>query len=170
MIMNLDLFEEKVIDYFIQVELVVDMKMRGICRKAYPGHPKGCPNFNKAERCPPKASKITDSLDLSQPVYAVYNKFDFGLHCGRMRSLHPEWSVRQVECCLYWQGTARKALKQKIVDFLCDHPGLTVLTCPEAQGVNITATMANAGIKLEWPPVNATYQVALAGQAKHQPG
>ena len=35
--------------------------------------------------------------------------------------------------------------------------------CPEGAGVNITETMKNAGIILEWPPVNYTYQVALAG-------
>jgi len=35
--------------------------------------------------------------------------------------------------------------------------------CPEAMGINITATMAQAGIMLEWPPESVTYQIALAG-------
>jgi hypothetical protein len=31
-------------------------------------------------------------------------------------------------------------------------------------GVNVTATMDNAGIMLEWPPKNVAYQIALAGK------
>jgi len=34
---------------------------------------------------------------------------------------------------------------------------------PEAYGVNVTATMAAVGIKLQWPPRDKTYQIALAG-------
>jgi predicted metal-binding protein len=41
-----------------------------------------------------------------------------------------------------------------------------VTTCPEAMGVNITETMKDAGIILEWPPENVTYQIALAGILK----
>lgn len=30
-------------------------------------------------------------------------------------------------------------------------------------GVNVTETMKNAGVILEWPPANIAYQIALAG-------
>jgi len=32
--------------------------------------------------------------------------------------------------------------------------------------VDVTATMASLGIKLEWPPVKVAYQVALVGTPK----
>ena len=96
-------------------------------------------------------------------VYAIWNKFDFKSHCNKMRALHPDWSSRQIECCLYWQGTARKHLKSNIKLFLKEYPQLIVVNCPEAQGVDITATMASIGIYLEWSPVDFTYQVVLAG-------
>ncbi|KUO63623.1 MAG: hypothetical protein APF84_17375 [Gracilibacter sp. BRH_c7a] len=54
-------------------------------------------------------------------------------------------------------------LKQHIVSFLKENKGYRVEACPEAMGVNITETMACAGVFLEWPPENVTYQIALAG-------
>ena len=148
-----------------QVEIVIDQSMRGLCRKPYPGHPKGCPNYNKRHDCPPKVPLIGKVFDLDEPVYAIWNKFDFVSHTSKMRELHPEWSDRQVECCLYWQGTARKQLKSEVELFNLENPGYIVLTTPEACGVNITETMKNIGILLEWPPKMVTYQVALAGKS-----
>ena len=80
-----------------------------------------------------------------------------------MRGKHSNWSKRQLECCLYWQGTARKSLKKKIGEFLCSHSSLFIVSCPEASGVNLTATMKQIGIDLEWPPKEYTYQIVLAG-------
>jgi hypothetical protein len=40
---------------------------------------------------------------------------------------------------------------------------LIAVTCPEACGVDVTATMASIGVALEWPPVSTAYQVALVG-------
>ena len=73
-------------------------------------------------------------------------------------------SKRQLECCLYWQGTARKRLKERINEFifLADER-YVVNTVPEAMGVNVTETMKRVGIELEWPPVNLVYQIAMAG-------
>jgi predicted metal-binding protein len=154
--------------YFIEVEPVIDLKMRAICTQAYPNHPKGCPNFNKASKCPPQLPTIDKliNLDIRGPIYAIFNRYDFKAHCDKMRVKHPEWSQRQVECCLYWQGTARKNLREKIRAFIWKHPHYDIVSCPEGAGVNITETMKNAGIELEWPPVNYTYQVALAGIPK----
>jgi len=145
------------------VEPVVDKAMRGLCCRPYPGHPKGCPNFKKKEGCPPSAPMIDETLDLSKPVHAVFNVFDLARHVKRMKNKHPHWSDRQLKCCLYWQPRARKQLREKIMRFLYEHPGETVVKCPEAQGVNLTETMKNAGIELEWPPENVTYQIVLIG-------
>ncbi len=148
---------------WVQVVPVVDASVRGLCCRFYPLHPKGCPNFGKRDTCPPKAPMIGELLDLSQPVFAVYNIFDFGGHVARMRDRHPDWSERQVRCVLYWQGTARKQLRVRLRKFCREHRGLKSIGCPEACGVNVTATMAAVGIHLEWPPETVAYQIALAG-------
>jgi predicted metal-binding protein len=143
---------------------VIDNSVRELCPKPYPNHPKGCPNWGKRDTCPPRARLLFDILDETKPVYCVYNVFDFGSHTAKMRALHPEWSQRQVDCCLYWQGTARKQLKKILAEALRDHPGTTAVACPEACGVNVTATMKSLGVELEWPPKTVTYQVALIGE------
>lgn len=152
----------------IQVIPVIDHSVRALCAKPYPGHAKGCPNFNKKKGCPPGAAKYDETYDLNQPVYAIINKFDFKSHTERMRQLHPEWSERQVRCCLYWQPGARKQLLTEIKRFWSDltHRKYSIETCPEAMGINVTKTLANAGIELEWPPETVAYQVALAGIKK----
>jgi len=162
----------------LRVEPVIDYSVRGLCVRPYPNHPKGCPNFDKRGTCPPDAPTIGQILDLQRPVYLVYNRFDFGAHVEKMRAKHPDWSQRQLENCLYWQGTARKRLKKKIyvarlkIFEVLSRPAvippaqgfrLEVLTVPEACGVNVTATMQKIGIQLEWPPVEYAYQVALIG-------
>lgn len=145
------------------VEPVVDKTLRSLCVKSYPGHPKGCPNFGKKDTCPPRCPIITDTLDFSKPIWAVFNVFDFGAHVEALRQKHPAWSKRQLECCLYWQGAARKQLRVILREFNREHPGLITVVIPEAQGVNVTATMERVGITLQWPPQDKTYQVALCG-------
>jgi len=64
---------------------------------------------------------------------------------------------------LYWQGTARKQLKEKVSEFLKKYPEFLVINCPEAQGVNLTETMRLINIELEWPPRCWAYQISVAG-------
>ncbi len=149
----------------IQVKPVIDNSVRGLCTKPYPNHKKGCPNFKKRSTCPPDVRYLYQIIDKTKPVYVIFNIFDFGAHVAKMRARHPEWSDRQLANCLYWQGTARKQLKDKVKEFLKDKRGLLPIYCPEACGVNVTATMANIGEHLEWPPVTKTYQVAILGTA-----
>jgi len=132
-----------------------------LCRKSYSGHSKGCPNYNNRPSCPPVALRW-DKL-IKPPIYAIWNIFPFGQHVDKMRTKHPLWSERQARCCLYWQGTARKQLREKVTRFLIDYPNLKILWCPEANWVNVTETMQSIGIKLEWPPVKYAYQIVLAG-------
>jgi len=140
---------------------------RGLCIKIYPNHKNGCPNYNKnGHLCPPNAPIFDAIFDLSKPVYAIYNIFDFKSHVERMRGRHPQWSQRQLECCLYWQGSARKELRKRINIFKAMYTEYVVTTIPEGMGVNVTKTMKNVGIEIEWPPHNVTYQIAFAGQPK----
>lgn len=153
---------------FAKVIPILSPKVRELCARPYHGHPKGCPNYGKRPSCPPAVPLLGDVLDLGQPVYAVWNIFDFGGHVARMRNRHPEWSTRQCECCLYWQGTARKQLRRQIWVFFLDierRELARVIMAPEAHGVDVTATMASLGHELEWPPKTVAYQVALVGKA-----
>jgi hypothetical protein len=153
-----------------RVEPVLDPKTRGLCRLPYPGHPKGCPNYGKKDRCPPKSPLWRDVYDLEAPTYAVVSEFPLGPHMARMKAAHPYWSLKQCRNVLYWQGTARKALREKIfraVRACTDRPSGIVYQAeetPEAMGVNVFATMEKVGIILEhgWP---ATIKhVALLGR------
>jgi len=153
-------------EFYAKINPVIDRFMRKLCIRPYPLHSKGCPNYNKKRGCPPKCKDIDKILDLTKDVYIIYNRYDFGKHVDKMRNKHPDWSKRQVECCLYWQGTARKVLKEKIGIFRCKFPKLSIIACPEASGVNLTATMEQIGIKLEWPPKKYTYQIVIAGSRK----
>ena len=148
------------------VKPVIDKSMRALCCQKYPNHSKGCPNYLVKPDCPPNAPMIEDVLDLSQEVYAIYNVFPFGEHVAKMRQKHPEWTERQVRCCLYWQGKARKTLRHEVSEFLCEHSKWYIVKSPEAQGVNLTKTMENVGLILEWPPETIAYQIVLAGKRK----
>ena len=146
-----------------QVVPVLSSLPRGLCLHPYPGHTKGCPNWNRRPTCPPKAPLLDTVLDLGKPVHCIYNRFDLGSHVTRMKAKHPDWSDRQARCCLYWQRKARSELRQSVEDFLENHQGCIALYVPEACGVDVTATMASIGIQLQWPPISVAYQVALAG-------
>jgi hypothetical protein len=147
---------------------VVDPSVRELCAKRYHGHPKGCPNFGKRPSCPPAAPLIIDVLDFSKPIWCVWNAYDFGAHVAKMRERHPQWSDRQLANCLYWQGTARKQLKESITHLLAKLPptATEVVRCPEACGVNVTETMKKLAVYLQWPPKTIAYQVALVGTPK----
>ena len=149
-----------------EVKPAYDPAVRKICWREYAGHPKGCPNHGNRRDCPPMAPLLPDILDLDRPVYVIWNCFDFGKHRARMQERHPKWSERQLRCCLYWQGTARKQLRGQVQIFMFQHKDLHIIMTPEAMGVNITATMKRLGITLEWPPETITYQVALGGHRK----
>ena len=152
--------------FFAKVKPVIDRDMGKLCVKPYSNHKKGCPNYNKKKGCPPKCKDIDEILDFNKDIYVIYNKYDFGSHVERMSEKHSDWSKRQLECCLYWQGTARKRLREKIVVFRSLHPTLFIVACPEVSGTNLTATMEKIGIKLQWPPEKFTYQIVLAGERK----
>lgn len=97
----------------------------------------------------------------------IWTTFPFGKHVTKMQFKHPEWSKRQLECCLYWQGTARKELRAEVGRFVLEtSEKWLVFFIPEAHGVNVTATMAALGHSLEWPPVHMTHHVAIAVAAK----
>lgn len=160
---------------FARVVPVVDPSVRALCVKSYPLHPRGCPNFGKKAGCPPATPLLDEFFDLDGPCYVIWNVFDFGAHVAKMRAAHPAWSERQLSCCLYWQGTARKALDVEIDRFrrAVLLPGVPetmfqIDRCPEAKGLDVTATMVRfTGLALEWPPRTKAVQVAFAARRRN---
>lgn len=150
----------------------VDCHAVELCMRAYPGHPQGCPNVANKPGCPSVLYAPPLLLDVSKRVYAIWNAFDLAGHIARMRALHTRWTERQLVCCRYWQGGARKALRAEVRNWIqAGYPdrmlneggGFGIAGTPEACGVDVSATMLTAGIKLEWPPRIVAYQVVLAG-------
>ncbi len=156
------------------IKPVVERRVQKLCTLPYPDHPHGCTNYGRKAGCPPHDRTLWDVLDADRPVMVVWNDFNLAAHANRMRRKHPDWSDRQARCCLYWQPRARRQLKDQIAACCRDRSqpmnlatGLKITMCPEAMGVNITATMQQCGVTLEWPPRVWAYQVALVGTGLH---
>ena len=148
------------------VKPILDLSMRKLCTKPYYNHKKGCPNYGKRDTCPPKAPILYDYFDMSKPILAVWTAFNLAAHRESMRDKHPNWSRRQLDCCLYWQGRVNKNLRrnnlQRHTIFSHNNP-LIATYIPEAMGVNVTATMAAVDLILEWPPERTVIKVAFVG-------
>jgi len=140
---------------------VIDYTVRGLCQRPYPNHRKGCPNYGKKLTCPPQVALWGEICDLGLATWLFFTKFNLAEHRARMKQKHPNWTRRQLDCCLYWQQGAKKPLKEHLK--LWAMPGSFTTICPEAMGINVTETMKQIGIILEWPPETWTYQVAMGG-------
>jgi len=135
------------------LNIVIDERARDgtWCRLPYPNHRRGCPNFGKKDKCPPRAPRFEDIV--RAPYWLVAQSFDLKAHAERMKRKHPHWSERQARCVLYWQGTVNKALREW-ASLLWKELGddYMVVKIPEANGVNLFATCAKIGIHLKRNP------------------
>jgi len=159
-------------------KLIITHRTWRWCQLSYPGHPKGCQNYGKKQGCPPDVSMIDEVLDMEKPYYFIYSEFDLAAHEKRMKEKHPKWSDKQARCVLYWQGAARKKLRRAIRDFYLNckdiinssgvrYPHM-IWECPEAYGVNVYATAAAHGLKLERiKGLKICRHVALVGRNKN---
>jgi predicted metal-binding protein len=145
------------------LEIPLDIDSQRLCCKAYPNHPKGCPNYGMKKGCPPNVSPLKEILDFNKEIFLIYTEFDIGNHAERMKKLHPDWSNRQIYCCLYWQPKARKVQRQEEERCRKEMGIEVILTSPEAMKVNVTSLMKKVGVDLEWPPKKTTRIVSLGG-------
>ncbi len=130
------------------IKIITSRKTGDWCLYAYPGHPKGCPNYGR-KSCPPDALFITKIMDLRRPVYIAFSEFNLFAHISKMRAKFPKWTERQLRNVLYWQGTSRKQMRERAKIAQLYSGGSVVLTCPEAHGVNVYATCFSSGLKIE---------------------
>lgn len=151
------------------IQPVMDESVRQLCQRPYYNHSKGCPNYGKRDTCPPKAVLLTEYFDMAKPIIAVWVAFDLAQHRAKMKERHPNWSRRQLDCCLYWQGGVNKRLRQEVrynkgrSTLFNRHKELIATYVPEAMGVNVTETMRKVGLILEWPPENIVRKIAFVG-------
>lgn len=137
-------------NYIIPIkELITSNKVGDWCKLSYYNHPKGCPNYNKLQRCPPKAQFITEFINISKPMYFVHSEFNLKNHIRKYKKKYPHWTIHQLRCVLYWQNTSRSQLEKRtnhaIKLFKCNR----ITDCPEGMGVNVYATALKSGLKLE---------------------
>jgi len=116
------------------------------CARPYPNHPKGCPNYNKKTRCPPFVRRLDETMN---GKYIVHSEFSLKAHAEKMKVRHPAWTDRQCRNLLYWQGTSRKQLKERVKAAMRLTNSNKAAFIPEAQGVNVFATCAIAGLRLD---------------------
>lgn len=137
-------------DYVYKIKNLILSKQTGEwCRLKYHNHPKGCPAYGKKDTCPPNAPHITEFFDISKPIYIIHSEFDLAAHISKMFGRHPDWTLKQAKCVLYWQPTSRKLLKERILVAMKALGTERITTCPEAMGVNVYATALKSGLKLE---------------------
>lgn len=148
--------------------LVTTNKAGEWCQLPYDGHPKGCPKYGNDEKCPPKVKSADNFLDISKPMWLVHSEFDLAIHVAKMEKRHPEWSLKQCRCVLYWQNTSRKRLKECVQEALRMVDADTSTFCPEGMGVNVYATARISGLRLERIRyLSICRHVALIGTSKN---
>mgnify|MGYP006303642661 CR=1 FL=1 len=144
--------------------LILSGKTGSWCTLPYPGHPKGCPNYGKKPSCPPNAPPVRERFDLARPLYLVHSGFDLAAHAAAMKEKHSGWSDRQCRCLLYWQPKSRKQLRERVLRAAAITGAREMTDCPEAMGVNVFATAAVSGLKLDRTrSISICRHVALLG-------
>ena len=145
-------------------KVIVGDYVKEWCKLPYPGHPHGCPNYNKRANCPPNAPDFFDVVD--PPYYLVYQTFDLAAQINRMLTKHPGWSRRQAACCLYWQRGLMNRILREAKWFARAGEGRIVVENPEGAGVNLFATCRLHGIILKKNPRETVVKMVIVGQEK----
>lgn len=149
------------------------------CKLPYPNHPKGCPNYNKNPLCPPNSKYMKYILEQYNYFYLIYTDFDLKSHREKMLLKHPNWTNRQANNLLYWQGSVKKILKDIIKKIYRLNPNSKkyLLFCGsglkdkifnqnniysmEAVGIDVFKTLKNNDINFEYKPRNKVILVSL---------
>lgn len=155
--------------------IVYDTEIQCLCTRPFYKHPRGCPNYNKKDGCPPNQLLINNVLDFEKDLYVIYTEFPVEKFAKRMKKRHLKWSQRQIYNPRLWQSHARKLQRIEEVKVMKENGLTKIILSPEAHGVNVTELMKNIGISLkwEWPPEhmlknkaylnNTVYIVSLGG-------
>lgn len=133
------------------------------CQLPYPRHPKGCPNYNKSDKCPPKAKPLGEIFDLNKDCYLIIYKFNLKKHIDYMRDRNPKLTNNQAKCVLYFQNRVRKEMKWAFRILLQSDRELIYNDIPEAHGVNVIKTLRRMNVNIEIKPKKYIHKVAIVG-------
>ncbi len=145
-------------------------KTRLWCRLPYPDHPNGCPNYNNNPVCPPNAPFLSNITDNYNYFYLITGRFNLLSYKESMLQRHPKWSERQATCVLYWQGSAKRHIKDFVKEIYSEHPENSFFLLSsgsgykrldiqqekiysmEAAGIDVFKTLRKNSIKFELKP------------------
>jgi len=156
-------------------EVVYDKRARyGIwCSLPYPNHPDGCINIEKDTKtvledgCCQKAIEKRDLLELEKQFgrwTAIIQLYDLRGHHVKMRRKHNWTSRLQLRNRRHWQNKVESKLMKEAQQFAASSLCKTViLDIPEANGVNVYATLSKYDIYLKADP-DLVYKVMLVGK------
>lgn len=145
--------------------LIISNKVGEWCLLPYYNHPKGCPNYNKKDICPPKQKTITKLIDTNKPMFFALSTFYLDIFKIKMKEIHPNWTDKQCGCVLYWQSKSRKQMMIQAKKLIINNK--IILTCPEGAGVNVYASLNKCGFNLEKiKNLKICHHVALVGTKK----
>lgn len=158
--------------YELNRDKIVLMDTKQLCFLPYCGHPKGCPNaygkcWGRRGQISPK--RIDKIINIDKPMYIVHSEFNVELFVDKMRRKHPNWSDRQCRNLLYWQGTSRAQLKERVGILMekMDSSTKLVVKVPEYFGVNVYATCDKVGLILDKiKGLKVCRHIALIGEKK----
>jgi hypothetical protein len=144
-------------------EVVVDERARDgtWCSLPYPDHPDGCPNYPE---CIQERTHINEYEDYEW--FGVVQKYDLNAHAEEMRELHPDWSESQLRNDREWHEEIQSELQEEAEAFADKSAGDVVLERPEGHGVDMWATMAGNGIKLETNNPWVIHKIVIVGKRK----
>lgn len=157
------LVEISIIDITAE-DLYFTERTRDWCKLPYDGHKKGCPNHCNSDTCPPNVEykpKLPDKLKI------LVCKFDMKKYVNSMSMLHPDWTEKQLRCVLWWQGSIKKIMKDKISE---DKLNPTIIygsgsgfggPSMEAIGINVILTLKKLHIPIKAKPTDTVYMAAL---------
>jgi len=137
------LYENVPIQYHTKSETV---KM---CLNPYYRHPKGCPNFHIKKGCPPEVLNISQQYD-TEHLNMILLRFPFEQYISAKSQIHPQWPLRQLANPRHWQGHLRSTLYRYWDTIKDEYPSFTLITGPEAMGINVGSTLENMNIPLGW--------------------
>jgi len=161
----------------IKKETIVVTKETGEwCKRVYPNHPKGCPNYGK-KLCPPNAKLFNSKLSFFYLIYADFNLEKYVSIMSEYFSCKKvDRTYEQVSCYLYWQETVQNILKNFIEELLFNNNATEyqVYTCGsgmkifndefpsmEASGINVFATIGLNKVKIDRITIKSVKLVCL---------
>lgn len=145
-------------------QVITDYKTRTWCKLPYPNHPKGCPNYNQRNFCPPKVHLFHQII--KPPFTLIAVKFNLKEHAQKMKNKHSKWTDRQAKCILYWQKKVDKQLRELSEKTASKIPNSKILYRPEATGVDLFKTCKKVGLILKKDPQDTVWKISIIGIKK----